>query len=235
MLKKLQLKALLFSTDQSKGDPIHINKDYQPTWIENDNFSGKSILRVKDYNSTNSPSLRKTKRVSFQVNGQFKEDWSANDIYFGAFFRKPVTLPYGSNIALGVAKIIDPALVVNLNSYTPSFYSPLVCGMSYMSIDTNSIHVTENFLSSDHQLDEKARSRNRRRFFMEERNRLGVLFKKEKLYGFEFTSGHADLNNMQLKLGICFGIEKYLNGQPITYEARSRRGKMFWRVEIYRE
>lgn len=125
---------------------VYVNNDTHPALINNEHFTGHVVFRCKDFNGW-TPIDEVTKRAlppikntayfeghkrtfSLQISGRFRKQWTADDIMFGTFFEKPLDLPTGSSLALGVAKKIDPSMVAVLGVPKPYMCSPLICAMN---------------------------------------------------------------------------------------------------------
>lgn len=79
----------------------------------------------------------------------------------------------------------------------------------------------------------KVSAAHRRQWFLDERHRKRFLFHPDTVYSFDFASPYVDMNEITLKMGISIPVCKYLGGQPVRYECRTRDGKtLFWAVEL---
>lgn len=382
--KKLYVKLLpTFENPNSDKTPelMYVNDDKNPVLIHNQFFTGHVVFRVVNFNGLTPvkngerlPVIPNTdyfenrgRKFSFQVEGRFRHSWTGDDILFGVFFKKPIILHKGFQVAVAMARYIDPALVGDLMSSAPYLCSPMACGMNGMGkrpapmslkdasastskfysddddfiqeyaatknfpddlappcetasrkysftssssdgtsgsdIDSdqfqdaetsdimdkmekinlneckNDIHTSRsrplllpkweygqdiymnenlidvpekrsfdfNFLYPKKEIiatpakcaitepelkESKKRSKRRRHHFLKEESRNDFIFSPDNCYGFEFTSSYADLNVLELKLGVKIEVEKYINDQPVIYEARTRSGIVFWRIEL---
>lgn len=129
---------------------VYVNDDTHPILINNEYFTGHAVFRCKDFDGWtpfdegtkqakppigSSPYFEGHKRTfSFQISGRFRKQWTADDIMFGTFFDKPLSLPRGYSLALGVAKKIDPSMVAVLDVPQPYMCSPLICAMNVAHI-----------------------------------------------------------------------------------------------------
>lgn len=125
---------------------VYVNDDDHPVLINNEHFTGQAVFRVKDYDGWTPLDERTRKSLpiipdtpyfeghrrtfSFQISGRFRKSWTANDIMFGTFFSKPLSLPRGYSLALSIAKKIDPSMVAVLDVPEPYMCSPLICAMN---------------------------------------------------------------------------------------------------------
>ncbi len=146
----VKIEPMLEPTRTDGPDPIfnivYVNDDAHPITISNEHFTGHAVFRCKDYEgwapldeATKKPKpIIKTtpyfdghkRTFSFQISGRFRKQWTADDIMFGTFFDKPLSLPRGYSLALGIAKKIDPSMVAILDSPRPYMCSPLICAMN---------------------------------------------------------------------------------------------------------
>lgn len=79
----------------------------------------------------------------------------------------------------------------------------------------------------------KTGASHRRQWFLDERNRKRFAFHPDTVYSFDFASPYVDMNEITLKMGISIPVTKYLDGQPVRYECRSRDGKvLFFAIEL---
>ena len=75
----------------------------------------------------------------------------------------------------------------------------------------------------------------RRSWFLKEEHRQAYKFHPDTLYSFDFNNQYVDLNRFELKLGFSIDVSRYLNGQPVRYQMRSRDGKtVFFTIELGR-
>jgi len=77
----------------------------------------------------------------------------------------------------------------------------------------------------------------RRRYFQKQKRREQVWFDPKYVYGFEFMSSRIDLTTYNVSLAIHINMARYLNGQPLRFEARASGGMMpsreaLWSVEF---
>lgn len=75
----------------------------------------------------------------------------------------------------------------------------------------------------------------RRSWFLKPEHRQAYKFHPDTLYSFDFNNQYVDLNRFELKLGFSIDVSRYLNGQPVRYQMRSRDGKtVFFTIELGR-
>lgn len=137
--------------------------------------------------------------------------------------KEPLTLPewsYG-----GKHEILEENLLAAWPSWTSTSGSSFYKGAGSEAGDTGALlkAVSKNKTSAGH----------RRQWFLEERHRKRFVFHPDTVYSFDFASPYVDMNELTLKMGISINAGKYLKGQPVRYECRSRDGKtLFWAVEL---
>lgn len=130
---------------------VPVNYDSEPIIIHNEHFTGYAIFRVNHFDgmmpldeTTNQPlptvstsdyfkGHRRT--FSLQLSGRFRREWSADDVMFGTFFERPVSLPPGYKIALALARKIDASMDGDLSTNEPYMCSPLICAMNVARAD----------------------------------------------------------------------------------------------------
>lgn len=79
----------------------------------------------------------------------------------------------------------------------------------------------------------KTGASHRRQWFLDEKHRKRFIFHPDTVYSFDFASPYVDMNELVLKMGININVAKYLDGQPVRYECRSRDGSvLFWALEL---
>ncbi|KAG7100025.1 hypothetical protein E1B28_001811 [Marasmius oreades] len=117
---------------------VNTNK---PSTISSDLFDGKIVVNIKGFtNGDGKPSSsayfeqdeRQGITWSFQVQGRFLKNYSADDVLFGNTFDRPLQLPWGSGAALKFMNFVDPTLEHDLTSSTkPWALSPLISTMPH--------------------------------------------------------------------------------------------------------
>lgn len=148
----IQCKSLAEPSVSQNGltDLAYINDDYHPQLINNDYFTGQVVFRVRNFAGVVpvDPTTQQPKRVisntdyfqghkrafSLQISGRFKHAWTADDVLFGTFFERPLTLPRGYSIALSLARRIDSSMVAELDRPDPYMCSPLICAMNLFHV-----------------------------------------------------------------------------------------------------
>lgn len=128
---------------------ININDDANPVIVNNEHFTGHLTVRCKNFSGwtpinpdTGLPEVQiptteyfagHRRLFSFQMTGRFKKAWNGDEIVFGCFFKKPIVLPRGHQIAMSIAKKIDRSLVFDVDRPDPAMYSPLISTMTTFS------------------------------------------------------------------------------------------------------
>ncbi len=113
----------------------NVNDPTAPNVIEHDHFVGRLLLRVKDWHGEGpktTPYFQTSRRRNFVITTQarFKQTWSTDDVFFGAFFTHKVVTPSGTWIAMKVAKLIDPDIQHDLYSDNPWCCSSVLSAMN---------------------------------------------------------------------------------------------------------
>jgi uncharacterized protein DUF1769 len=152
--KRLYIQCSSLNEPNASQDGLtnlaYINDDYHPQLINNDYFTGQVVFRVRDFNGVVpvDPVTQQSKQViptteyfqghkrafSLQMSGRFKHAWTADDVLFGTFFERPLTLPRGYSIALSLARRIDSSMVTELDRPDPYMCSPLICAMNVFNV-----------------------------------------------------------------------------------------------------
>ncbi|KAL0576099.1 hypothetical protein V5O48_005873 [Marasmius crinis-equi] len=120
------------------SNSVNTNKS---TWISSDLFEGQIVVNIKGFTDrtgrpTSSAYFDQDERQgitwSFQMQGRFLKEYSADDILFGNTFDRPLHLPWGSGAALKFMNFVDPTLEHDLTSSTrPWALSPLITTMPH--------------------------------------------------------------------------------------------------------
>ena len=107
-----------------------VNDEKNPVLIESPHFSGKIVMRINNFKGVTSPlpgesmwevDADKTEEVlptcpyfegkrryfSLQIQGSFKNTWTANDIEFGIVLDRRINLPTGADAALKIAQVLE--------------------------------------------------------------------------------------------------------------------------------
>lgn len=139
------------STDPSLDSLVYVNDDEHPVLINNEYFTGHVVFRVRNFRGW-TPIDEKTglprppipdsplyfaghkRTFSLQLSGRFRKQWTGDDIMFGTFFHKRLTLPRGSGLALAFAQRIDPSMQYDANIDQPYICSPIVCAMNAINV-----------------------------------------------------------------------------------------------------
>ncbi|KAJ3275737.1 hypothetical protein HDV01_007204 [Terramyces sp. JEL0728] len=198
-MKQLQVRV---GTDADNLKPISPNNEDSPVYIDNDIFAGYIVVRVKGNSGECSKYFANRSRMfSMQVSGKFKKEFSGDDIQFGAVFDNPIKPPYGTQIGLAVANLIDPSLKADLYCQKPWLLSPVLCSMNVISVSPPEHTTSAKFgswpwkqgvdlaedcsqLHKDHKFTSIYQRRN---FYKHKEHRSQVTFKPDRIYNFEVT------------------------------------------------
>lgn len=117
---------------------------YQPVEIDSEHFTGRVLMRIKDFVGVTPDGSdpikhlayfeKRSRKFCMQWEGRFKQEWNADEVWFGTDFDKRVPIPKEPfEIGMRIAKMIDPAMFYNLNCDRPYVQSPIVCGINTFS------------------------------------------------------------------------------------------------------
>jgi hypothetical protein len=138
--------------DPRLGSIVYANDERHPVPIDNDWFTGVVCIRVREFGNgwtpvdphdpkRSLPPITGSKyfdghrrQFSLQVMGRFKQPFSGDDVLFGTWFDKPLRLPHGWSLAVGIAQRIDASMVYDLGRPDPYLCSPLICAMNTVRI-----------------------------------------------------------------------------------------------------
>ncbi|TPX39212.1 hypothetical protein SeMB42_g06406 [Synchytrium endobioticum] len=122
----------------------NVNDDAHPMFVDGPLFVGHVCVRIKNFDgitADGSQPIRssayfgsKRRLFSIQAQGRFKQEFTADDVQFGAEFDDKVSPPTGAWIAMKFANLIDPALAADLYADKPWLYSPMLCAMNIMNV-----------------------------------------------------------------------------------------------------
>ncbi|KAJ3014807.1 UNVERIFIED_CONTAM: hypothetical protein HDU68_000122 [Siphonaria sp. JEL0065] len=96
----------------------NVNDDNNPAFVDSNLFVGYVLIRIKDFNGVTpngTPPISKTpyfdkdrKRLfSFQFQGRVKEPIDGDDFVQGNMWKKKIKVPWGSNVILKLAEMLD--------------------------------------------------------------------------------------------------------------------------------
>lgn len=114
--------------DQEKLKTMPVNDDERPIAIDSPHFTGNICMRVNGFKGVSSPlpdappdtidpNLTeavipdakyfegKRRCFSLQIQGRFKQTWTADDVEFGIVLDRKIRLPTGADIALRIAQV----------------------------------------------------------------------------------------------------------------------------------
>jgi hypothetical protein len=107
---------------------VAVNDEKKPVIIDSPHFSGKLLMRVDKFKGVSSPLPGcspwavddvstekpipnckyfdgKKRCFSLQIQGTFKQEWTADDLEFGIVLDRRINLPTGSDMALKIAQV----------------------------------------------------------------------------------------------------------------------------------
>ncbi|KAI8827073.1 uncharacterized protein EV422DRAFT_593869, partial [Fimicolochytrium jonesii] len=215
--------------------------------ITSPHFHGHVTVRVKRAQETSSnPTIKSdgdayftgTRRMfSFQIQGQFAREWTGDEVMFGIELEKPIKLPFGADLAVGLAKVIDPGLEVALRGERPVALSPMLVtsqvressellSSSGKPLTTSERRVSiASPLSSLLFLESEPPLKLPQKHFLPLPARQNFTFHPTKTYTFDFYNRYFDPSTSEICLpGFSIDASRYLNGQPLRFVARSRCG-----------
>lgn len=182
------------------------------------------VIAPRSGNSISKDSRSTSRRSLFQTAVLSHKDGNRDS-------REPLTLPewtFG-----GKHEILEENIMAAWPSWTlasgPSNYYSASSAMSMSGVDERDQHSALLKAVSK----SKTSATNRRQWFLDERHRKRFIFHPDTVYSFDFASPYVDMNELVLKMGINIDVTKYLGGQPVRYECRTRDGSvLFWSVEL---
>ncbi|KAJ3088980.1 hypothetical protein HK102_007479 [Quaeritorhiza haematococci] len=123
---------------------FNVNDDRRPHFVDSPYFTGHVVVRVKNFRGITPEGSdpipdtdyfgTKKRLFSIQLSGRFKQEYTAEDVIFGAEFENKVNPPTGAWIAIKFANLIDPALATDIYSNTPWLFSPMLCAMNIVNV-----------------------------------------------------------------------------------------------------
>ncbi|KAK9721650.1 hypothetical protein K7432_003244 [Basidiobolus ranarum] len=241
---------------------LKVNDDFHPFLIDSPEFVGRVAIRIKDFNGITpdgSPPIKNSdyflhhnRRFSMHVEGRFKKDVSAEDIWFGTDFDRKIPIPEVFWLGIKAAEYIDPAMETNNDLEKPWIMSPYICAINAFaswpapSENPNPTAEDPTFEKTlgpwkwggEHRLEEQnsfitgheMSVSKRRKYFFDIDVRHKYKFETSQVFAFDFFAPHMDFNTFDAKLGISFNVEKYMEGHPIRYTCRSKDGKIIYFV-----
>ncbi|WFD01909.1 hypothetical protein MOBT1_000589 [Malassezia obtusa] len=111
-MPRLEVKV---GADRFHMEPANLNDNLRPNEINSPYFCGRVLVRI-----LNAPGAQqgqpgqeyftdRTRKFCIQIEGRFRQEWSADDILFGTDFDKFVPFPRAPfNAGMRVARLIDP-------------------------------------------------------------------------------------------------------------------------------
>ncbi|ORX88435.1 hypothetical protein K493DRAFT_341280 [Basidiobolus meristosporus CBS 931.73] len=240
---------------------IKVNDDFHPILIDSPEFVGRVAIRIKDFNGITPDGSAPIKnsdyfhhhnrRFSMHVEGRFKKEVSAEDIWFGTDFDRKIPIPDVFWLGLRAAQYIDPAMETHDDTDKPWILSPYICAINAFaswpapSEDPNPVD-DPNFEKTlgpwkwggENRLEEhnayitgqEMSVTKRRKHFFDIDVRREFKFDTKQVFAFDFFAPHMDFNTFDVKLGISINVEKYIDNHPIRYTCRSKDGETIYFV-----
>lgn len=228
--------AAATSYDDSKAKQVVING--APTEL---NKNAKVAVRIREYQGIplDSPATSSYFEDRAHANDTYsiavswipEEDIDANDLVWGIELINPIRdripgrfITTAFNIVKG---FVDSSLKCDPNADQPWLNGPVLCSTAItFSIGSKNTCEIPAILAEGSLSDDSAirKSHNippsesqRRKYFLDEKNRKDFVFEKGRCYAFDFHSGYIDWKNYALKLpGFSFGVLKYINDRTHT-------------------
>ncbi|KDE05196.1 hypothetical protein MVLG_04437 [Microbotryum lychnidis-dioicae p1A1 Lamole] len=230
--------------------PVAVNG--APIKIKAAGFEGRISVRLSNFHGTapgggEAPSQPKTEyttptdTMSISFCGRFTEEsLNADDVLWGNQWEQPIRdyLPYGTAAALKIAPLIDPALTHDIYADRPWALSPLLATMQHIQAEETDPSATipdytpgpvnEDisilFENEANATKLHGKPDQRRKWMANAEHRKLVKLNKKHLLTCDFSNGFIDFANLSLKLpgGLKFSLEKYWDGQPVTFVCRKR-------------
>ncbi|KAH0361253.1 hypothetical protein KCU65_g8862, partial [Aureobasidium melanogenum] len=228
--------AAATSYDDSKAKQVIING--APTEL---NKNAKVAVRIKEYQGIplDSPATssyfednaHSNDTYSIAVSWIPEEDIDANDLVWGIELINPIRdripgrfITTAFNIVKG---FVDSSLKCDPNADQPWLNGPVLCSTAItFSIGSKNTCEIPAILAEGGLSDDSTIRKNhniptselqRRKYFLDEKNRKDFIFEKGRCYAFDFHNGYIDWKNYALKLpGFSFGVLKYINDRTHT-------------------
>ncbi|KAG9946815.1 hypothetical protein KCU85_g6246, partial [Aureobasidium melanogenum] len=228
--------AAATSYDDSKAKQVVING--APTEL---NKNAKVAVRIREYQGIplDSPATSSYFEDRAHANDTYsiavswipEEDIDANDLVWGIELINPIRdripgrfITTAFNIVKG---FVDSSLKCDPNADQPWLNGPVLCSTAItFSIGSKNTCEIPAILAEGSLSDDSAirKSHNippsesqRRKYFLDEKNRKDFVFEKGRCYAFDFHNGYIDWKNYALKLpGFSFGVLKYINDRTHT-------------------
>ena len=237
--------------DVDMPDPecIAINNK-EPTPFETDLFKGYVMLNLRNVEGETDPWGEggrfhgKRRNVVLTIQGQFKKELPYTDVYCGLMWKKElVNLPWGIMVraAEGAIATLSPGAMSDIQaSENPHFMNLLLAGVDTLDVrteedgplDIGSVIVSErsNWSTPKQRMGYSKKLRGK---IDEEQN----VWKTDKQYTFDFYGDKVELTRFVAMVPTlsAFHLEKYLNGQPFPFVARTSAGDVLWHFEIWNE
>ncbi|KAF9420303.1 hypothetical protein BGZ94_009160 [Podila epigama] len=136
----------------SQLNPMTINNDANPVWIESEEFVGQVVVRIKTQQSHKKANGDEKSAAedspwfdmpggannicSIQILGRFKQEWPGDQVVFGDQFDRPLKVPPLASTAMKFIHMVNPGLETDITCAKPWAFSPLIAAM-------NTVHVSK--------------------------------------------------------------------------------------------
>jgi hypothetical protein len=136
----------------SETSEISVNNGLHPFEFDSETVSARVVVRIKetsqelsilshaDIESLNESIRyfdRKSRLFSFQIELRFKNAYSGDDVLFGVQMTSPFQkVPPGLSLITRFIEMLDPAISMDLICDRPSSFSPLLCAVNAVNIQT---------------------------------------------------------------------------------------------------
>eukprot|EP01060_Flectonema_neradi_P011192 TRINITY_DN18281_c0_g2_i1.p1 TRINITY_DN18281_c0_g2~~TRINITY_DN18281_c0_g2_i1.p1 ORF type:complete len:584 (+),score=123.49 TRINITY_DN18281_c0_g2_i1:159-1910(+) len=238
--------------DVDMPDPecVPIN-NMEPTPFETDLFKGYVMLNLRNVDGETDPWGEggrfhgKRRNVVLTIQGQFKKELPYTNVYCGLMWKKQlVNLPWGIMVkaAEGAIATLSPGAVSDIQAAEfPHFMNLLLAGVDTLDVrtdedgplDISNVIVTERSQWSTPKqrmgYSKKLRGKN-----ADDENNV---WKTDRQYTFDFYGDKVELTRFVAMVPTLspFHLEKYFNGQPFPFVARTGDGEILWNFEIWNE
>ncbi|KAJ3192105.1 hypothetical protein HK101_007055 [Irineochytrium annulatum] len=138
--------------DPATLQTAYVNDELNPIPIQSEHFTGYLVVRMVNFagltpedastgkplpcisNPSSGYFKGRNRRYSFALQGRWTKSWTGEELMFGMDCDQRVRAPAGVNLAVKIAKWLDPALDADLSAEKPWIYSPFVSAMNALAI-----------------------------------------------------------------------------------------------------
>ncbi|KAG0029206.1 hypothetical protein BGZ81_004028 [Podila clonocystis] len=183
--------------------------------------------------------------TSIQIHGRFKREWPGDQILFGDQFERPLRLPPLTSAVMKFVRLMNPTLEADLSGARPSAFCPLIAAMNTVKVSVHKDlslgtdlppwpskagdHIAEDttllFTSrdDDNRKPTAMTSSERRSYFAKHANLKNLTFRPDEVYDFDLFNQFLDLSGFKIVIpGFCIDLSWPLDGQPLTFIAKSK-------------